>query len=382
MAKRANGEGSIYRRKSDGRWIASVTLGRDEATGKLVRKYVYGASKNEVLEKKTLLLEKSRGQTYVNADKITVGEWMRQWLDIYAKSSVRANTLSGYRAMIDGHIIPRLGNVRLQKLKGIDIQHMVNQIIAEGGSARLAEFAFSVLRIALNKAYADDVIERQPHKNVSLPKKHKEEFVPLTPEEWSALFAAAKGQPEMYAALVLEWATGISRSELLALKWSDLNFSADTVSILRADIVTDDGPALDDTKAHSRRRVLPIPPLVAQELKQHKARLAAVKLASPYPWQENDFVFPNHCGELQDPRYWSKKFSRLAKAAGVDITFHKLRHDHASRLSENGVSIKDAQYRLGHSTSQMLLDVYTHRMTGGQEKIAAWLNDSFPVPKE
>ncbi|WP_081489998.1 tyrosine-type recombinase/integrase [Pelosinus fermentans] len=63
----------------------------------------------------------------------------------------------------------------------------------------------------------------------------------------------------------------------------------------------------------------------------------------------------------------------------LNISFHKLRHDHASRLSANGVSIKDAQYRLGHSTTQMLLNVYTHRISGGQEKIASWLNSSFPA---
>nr|NSL48944.1 tyrosine-type recombinase/integrase [Dendrosporobacter quercicolus DSM 1736] len=88
---------------------------------------------------------------------------------------------------------------------------------------------------------------------------------------------------------------------------------------------------------------------------------------------------PGPCGNLQDPRSWSKQFKCLAKAAGIDITFHKLRHDHASRLSANGVSIKDAQYRLGHSTTHMLLNVYTHRISGGQEKIASWLNSSFPT---
>nr|WP_173813022.1 tyrosine-type recombinase/integrase [Dendrosporobacter quercicolus]NSL49639.1 tyrosine-type recombinase/integrase [Dendrosporobacter quercicolus DSM 1736] len=63
----------------------------------------------------------------------------------------------------------------------------------------------------------------------------------------------------------------------------------------------------------------------------------------------------------------------------LTITFHKLRHDYASRLSASGVSIKDAQYRLGHSTIQMLLNVYTHRISGGQEQIASWLNALFPT---
>jgi len=95
--------------------------------------------------------------------------------------------------------------------------------------------------------------------------------------------------------------------------------------------------------------------------------------------EKNELIFPDANGKLQDPRDWSKKFKSLAQAAGIDITFHKLRHDHASRLSENGVSIKDVQYRMGHSTTQMLLNVYTHRISGGQEKITSWLNASFPA---
>ncbi len=381
MAKRANGEGTICKRKSDGLWMASVTIGRNEETGKLVRKSIYGKTKAEVQEKKAALLEKCKGLTYINADKITVGQWMKQWLDIFAKSSVRPNTLMGYRAMLDKHIVPQLGSIKLQKLRGIDIQNMVNKITEAGGSPRLAQFAFGVLRIALNKAFDDEIIDRLPFKTVSLPKQKKREFVPLEPEQWRSLFAAAKEQPDMYTALILDWATGISRSELLGLKWSDINFASGSITIQRADIVSDEGPTFGDPKAASRHRVLPLPELALQELKQHKARQAAHRLSGKTPWQDNDLVFPTASGELQDPRVWSKRFKRVATAAGVDVTFHKLRHDHASRLSENGVSIKDAQYRLGHSTSQMLLDVYTHRMTGGQEKIAAWLNESFPTPK-
>jgi len=74
-----------------------------------------------------------------------------------------------------------------------------------------------------------------------------------------------------------------------------------------------------------------------------------------------------------------QEISKIAEQTNLSITFHKLRHDHASRLSDNGVSIKDAQYRLGHSTTHMLLNVYTHRISGGQEKIALWLNASFPA---
>ena len=378
MAKRSNGEGSICKR-ADGRWMISVMIGRDNKTGKIIRKYCYGKNKSEVLKKKEALLDQRKGLVYIDADKITVGQWVEKWLNIYAKASVRENTFAGYRSVIVNHILPLLGDIKLQKLRGIDIQHMVNQIKDNGGGPRLAELSFAVLRIALNKAFHEEILYRLPFKTVSLPKKRRKEFTPLTAPEWARLFSIAEADIEMYTALLLEWATGISRSELLGLKWIDFNFSTDNVSIRRAVIITDHGPKLDDTKTNARQRVLPLPEVSMLQIRQHQERQTAAIKASARSWENNDLVFPNIFGQLQDPRNWSKKFRRIAKASELNISFHKLRHDHASRLSENGASIKDAQYRLGHSTTQMLLNVYTHRISGGQEKIASWLNSSFPT---
>lgn len=378
MAKRANGEGTICKRK-DGLWMTAVIIGRDAATGKPIRKYCYGKTKGEVQQKKDALLERSKGPVFIDADKITVGQWVEKWLTIYARASVRGNTYIGYRSVVNNHILPLLSEIKLQKLRGIDIQNMVNHIKDNGGGPRLAELAFSVLRIALNKAFNEEILHRLPFKTVSLPKKRRKEFVPLSSTEWARLFTAAETDAEMYTALSLEWATGISRSELLGLKWIDFNFTADSVSIQRAVIITDNGLELDDTKTTARQRVLPLPEVTILQMKQHQKRQIAFIDASGPSWENNDLVFPDFCGKLQDPRNWSKKFMRMAKRAGIDITFHKLRHDHASRLSANGTSIKDAQYRLGHSTTQMLLNVYTHRISGGQEKIASWLNSSFPA---
>lgn len=382
MAKRANGEGTICKRK-DGLWMTAVIIGRDAATGKPVRKYCYGKTKGEVQQKKDALLEQSKGPVYIDADKITVGQWVEKWLTVYARASVRGNTYIGYRSVVNNHILPILGDIKLQKLRGIDIQQMVNTIKANGGGPRLAELAYAVLRAALNKAFNEEILHRLPFKTVSLPKKkRRKEFVPLSSLEWARLFTLAEADAELYTALSLEWATGISRSELLGLKWIDFNFSTDSVSIQRALIITDNGLELDDTKTAARQRVLPLPEVTILQVKRHLASQTAAIAASKesgQPWEDNDLVFPNSLGKLQDPRNWSKRFHRLVKAAGLDITFHKLRHDHASRLSANDFGIKDAQYRLGHSTTQMLLNVYTHRISGGQEKIAEWLNSSFPA---
>ena len=378
MGKRANGEGSIYRR-SDGKWTAAVTIGRDEKTGKLIRKYVYGKTKAEAQEKKAALLEKTKVLSFVDADKLTIKLWMEKWLDVYAKPAVRPNTFQSYRIMTKNHIIPALGSIKLLKLQPIHIQQMINEMTVKGKSPRLVEYAFSVLRIALLQAVEDQLLMRSPTASVSLPRKTKTEVVPLTPEEWDKLLAAAKKSPAMFTALLLEWATGLRRSELLGLKWSDVDLVNNAVNIMRAVIITDQRPVLADPKTPTSYRRLPLPPVVIEELKRHKKRLAAEQLKAKQ-WNDLGLVFPTNAGEIQDPRNWSKKFNRVAKEAGLEhIHFHGLRHDHASRLVDNNVPLKDAQYRLGHSTAKMLLDVYSHKMAGGQEKISAWLDTTAPA---
>lgn len=383
MAKRANGEGTICKRK-DGLWTAAVTIGRDAETGKLIRKYFYGKSKTEVQSKKAAQLEKTKGLAYLDADKLTVGQWLGKWLTLYARTTVRQNTLEGYQFIVDNHVIPALGAVKLGKLQSNQIQAMVNAILDKGGSPRLAEFSFAVLRRSIRQALKEELIYRDPTLAVALPKKTKKEIVPLTDEEWTALLAAA-AKPvfrSLYAAVLLEWGTGIRRSELLGLRWQDIDFVRGTVSICHAAISTKDGAKLAEPKSQKSRRTLPVPPTVLAELKKHKVRQAARQLKAK-TWENNNLVFPTRTGGLQDPRVFSRRFARLVKAAGITsgITFHGLRHDHATRLFAQGEHPRDVQDRLGHASITLTMDTYTHSMPSRQQAIASRLEANLPGSK-
>lgn len=379
MAKRANGEGTICKR-SDGLWTAAITIGRDEKTGKLIRKYVYGKTKTEVQEKKAALLETNKGLSYIDADKITVAQWLEKWLHVYARTRVRQNTLEGYQFIVTNHVVPAVGTTKLSKLQATQIQAMINNILDNGGSPRLAEFSFAVLRAAIRQALKEELIYRDPTLAVSLPKKKKKEVVPLTDEQWTALLATA-AKPTFifwYPALLLEWGTGIRRGELVGLRWSDIDFKRQTIFICRAAITTKDGPKISEPKSQKSRRAIPIPATVVTELKKHKARQAAMRLKAK-TWEDNDLVFPTRFGTLQDPCVVTRRFSRLVKAAGIPhISFHDLRHDHASRLFAQGEHPRDVQDRLGHSSITLTMDTYTHAMPGRQENIAGRLEENLP----
>lgn len=127
-------------------------------------------------------------------------------------------------------------------------------------------------------------------------------------------------------------------------------------------------------------RTIPIPPTVAAELKKHKIRQAAIRLKAK-TWEDHDLVFPTRFGTLQDPCVLTRRFSRLVKAAGIShVSFHDLRHDHASRLFAQGEHPRDVQDRLGHSSITLTMDTYTHAMPGTwKTSPAAWRETSLPA---
>lgn len=376
--KRANGEGSIYQ-LPDGLWVGQVVIGRSAETGDIIKKHIYGRDQGEVVEKKNALLLQARGIIQLDPDTVTVQNWVDHYLTEYAKIRVRENTYASYRWMLKRYIEPHLGLIRLGKLRSIQIQSMVNKILAGGCSARTAEYAFSVLRAAIRQAMKEEILLRDPTLAVCLPKKKRREIQPLTELQWVLLLnASEKESPQFYAELLVEWATGLRRSELIGLKWSDIDMKTGTVTVNRAVMNGEHGPTLGETKTDASRRTLALPPTVIAELKRQRARQAAQRLKSKV-WQKNDFVFPSSVGTAQEPSVISRTFARIATAVGLKgFSFHKLRHDHASRLVMAGIHVKKIQAQLGHSNISITMDTYSHLAPNARDEISALLEDSVP----
>ena len=377
--KRANGEGSIYQRP-DGLWAGQVSIGRSAQTGDLVKKYVYGRDHDEVVAKKNRLLMQNRGIIDIDADSITVQEWLERYLEIYVKNRVRENTFASYKYVATNHIYDHIGAIKLGKLRSIQIQSMINQILVEGNSARTAQYAFAVLRSAIRQAMKEEMLFRNPALAVSLPKTRRKEIRPLSENEWKSIFASAKKYSlRVYREILVEWATGMRRSELLGLKWADLDEDNSTITVQRAVMNAEDGPKLNDTKTEASRRTLGLPEFVMVELKKHSALQAAAQLKAD-DWEDLNLIFPNNHGGLQVPNTLSKAFARIANDAKLTgVTFHKLRHDHASRLVIEGIHLKKVQAQLGHSSITTTMDIYSHLMPGAQAEITEFLTASRPL---
>ena len=240
--RRANGEGNIRKRK-DGRWEGRYTAGYD-ANGKAITKNVLGKTQAEVKDKLRAAIEDSKKLDQVKAGSYTLEQWLKLWYSVYVEPQVRYSTKEFYHNAIDHHIIPKLGNVKLEKLTMLQIQQFYNELLKSGRvqkknqpelkehglSPRMVQCVHVVLNKALEHAVEEKLILANPAKKCKIPKNMRKEMY-ILPEALIGPYLSAAKEHGILAPMYLELTTGLRRGELLALRWEDLEVQNRTLSI-------------------------------------------------------------------------------------------------------------------------------------------------------
>ena len=347
-------------KRPDGRWMKMVTVGLD-ADGKLVRKAVYGKTKAEAKTKADALEKQSSPSSfYVDPNKIMLTEWLYEWLETVAKGRVRTNTWESYEGVIRVHLAPAFVGLALSKLQPHAIRRFYTDKLNSGLSGRTVQYMHTVLNAALKQAVIDEILTRNPCDAVRKPQKTKKEIKPLDQDQINILLKAAN-KHRLHPLFLLDWATGLRRSELLGLRWQDLNLKQGTLSVNQTIMVTKNGLEFSEPKSKTSRRTITIPIEVVRELQSHRARQAELRLRTGFHYQPYDLVFAREDGHPIDPRGLSQQFKNLIKKAGLPETvrLHDLRHTHATQLMLMGEHLIKAQHRMGHATIQQTAE-YTH----------------------
>lgn len=368
MGKRANGEGSIY--KTDKGWRGCAVIGHD-TNGKPVRKYVSG--KTRAIAKARLdevMANAKNGIQYLDAGAVTVSAWLTRWLDVYIKPHKQPRTIDSYTFIVKSRIMPRIGTIKLSKLSGHNVQEMINDILANGLSARSARYALTVLRMAIKQAIKERLICYDATTSTTQPRLPQKQIKQLTADEWSRLFKyAALSSEELYIMLLVVWSTGCRAGELLAIRICDV--SDGSVTICQAISSSGGKLTISPTKTRGSVRRVSVPESVILKINDF---VQANRGSAKY----DELLFVRADGRAHNPSTLSHQFKQIADMAGVKTTLHGLRHDHATRLFAGGWHAKDVSDRLGHSTITITLDTYTHHVPQRSNDIAAWLGDSMP----
>ncbi|MBE3585827.1 MAG: site-specific integrase [Thermoanaerobacter sp.] len=392
--RRGHGEGSISKRP-DGRWMAQAVIGHDPATGKLKRITKYFRTRQEAQDWLAQVRTEMVTGTFVEPARVTVGEWVDKWLNVYARQRVDITSYGLYETLVRCHIKPSLGGIELQKLRPIDIQQMYaeklrnGRLDGKGGlSAETVTRIYNILHSALKQAMKEGLVTRNVAEAVDLPKIPKKEVKPLAREAVEKFLEAAR-KDRLYALFVMAIGTGLRRGELLGLKWEDINFEKGTLSVRRtlARAKVEGGPTrtalvLKEPKTGKSRRLVVLANFVLQALKAHKARQAQEKLFFGQAYQDEGLVFCTEEGKPIDPRNFTRRYTKLMKDAGLEHTrFHNWRHTFATLLLEMGEHPKVVQEMLGHSKIAITLDTYSHLVPGLMEQAAEKLDAVFGQKK-
>lgn len=372
--RRGHGEGSIYQRK-DGRWSGHITL----ENGK--RKLFYGKTRKEVQDKVNDALYEQKQGTLTTGKQQSMKQFLNYWLEDVHKPTIRVGTYIGYRIVLDTHLLPALGSIKLQKLTAQQVQGVLAQKRREGLSSGRIIFIRAVLHTALSHAVAINLVARNVCDVVAKPRLVKREVHPLTLEQAKQLMQAASGHPLLEGLLPLTIATGMRRGEILALRWSDIDLVSvpKTVQVRRTmSRMKQYGLVESEPKTAKSQRLIVLPQFVVEALVHHRARQEETKRNVGQTWQDNNLVFTNRRGGRVEPTHLDEMFEKLLHRAGLpDIHFHDLRHNAATMLLGMGVHPKVVQELLGHSSITMTMDTYSHVLPTMQQEAMSKLNDAF-----
>ena len=363
MSKRGNGDGSIYRRKSDGKWVGSITLENGN------RKVIYGKTQKEVQEKmKVLLREQQQGLLVVSPNE-TVEQFLTQWVED-RKPSVRIRTYERYEAFIRLHVVPVIGKIKMQQLNPQHIKGLYARKLKEG----LSSTTVNTLHMMLHKAFDDavkwSIVGRNVCDLVDVPQRTHYEIKPLTIEEAKHLLETAKDHP-LEALFTLALTTGLRRGEILALKWSDINFEKKTVQIQRI-FTRAPGQRYVETEPKTKKsnRSVKLTAKAVELLIKHKEHQLEAKSQAGSEWVENNLVFCTSLGTPINPTKLLERFKTLLKKTGLPhMRFHDLRHSVATILFAMNVHPKIVQELLGHNQISMTMDLFSHMLPGMQEDV-------------
>lgn len=361
------------------KWAFTIDIGLEPITGKRKQKVRSGFKTKEEAEAAaaTILHELSQ-EIYVEETDLTFCEFANQWLPIYSEAKdVKPGTIR-VRIHEINKLLPYFSQLKLRDITRKRYQDALNDLMERGYSDSTREGIHRTGRMIFRKALELEIIKKDPTEFAYLKKDKKtieqleEEEVPkyLEKEELALFLNTAKNQGlelDYLMFLILSY-TGIRVGELVALKWKDIDFVNQTISITKTYYNPNNNTVqfqLVTPKTKKSRRKVVVDEEVIKALKLHKVNQEKVIHQLDDAYNNQDFIFAKTERQPGYPiviKMVQLRMARLLAIANLNLnlTPHSLRHTHTSLLAEAGVALEQIMDRLGHSDDQITKNVYLH----------------------
>lgn len=330
-------------------------------------------------------IRKTRGQiddglTFAST-KMTLGKYLVGWLTS-TKAAKRRSTWTHYEQLNRQHISPNLGRIKLKDLRAEHIQGLYNHLLEKEIGVHTIRKTHALLHSALQQAVKIGSINHNPASFVDPPRKSIQEMAILNESQISQMLVTAKGH-RWEALYHLAIVTGMRQSELLGLKWTDLDWIRKYLKVERQlQRPVGNGVEFISPKTRFGKRSIALGENTMDLLHIHYERQQVERLAAGETWVEYGLIFTTSNGTPIHQRNLQRDFKALIKQAGLPpIRFHDLRHSAASLLLNHDVPVIVVSRRLGHARTSITMDVYGHLIPSMQAE-AAELIDELVTPIE
>lgn len=293
---------------------------------------------------------------------MTYGAWLNEWLENYVKPTSKRRTYDRYRQLA-AEILRRLGDVEINDLSPLLLQRYVTDLLETGNrktgkglSPNTVTGVISVIQSSLRTAFAVGVADEYTADKIKRPKITEKQIECFSiPEQKAIEQAVLNGKKPKLLGIVLSLYTGLRIGELLALEWSDLDLTEQSLTVSKSCHYGKDAKGrytrfVELPKTAYSERVIPIPKQLLPILKQHKKN-------NPSKYVVSDR------GKPVAIRSYQRSFELLQKKLNIPHRgFHALRHTFATRAIECGMDVKTLSEILGHKNPMITLNRYAHSL--------------------
>ncbi len=367
--------------RSKGSWTIILNLGRDPATGKRKQQWVtVRGTKKQAETRLAELLNQMDTGGFIKPTKETFGSFLQRYLDDYISTQIRATTLEAYQQR-GKHLIDGLGHIPVSELREEHLHKYYREKSKTLSPGTLIKH-HNLLRSALSQGVIWRTLTRNVAEAVKPPKVSRKEMRALTGPEVHRMLEACEDTAWHSIFHTLTW-TGLRRSELLGLRWKDVDLILASLRVVQSVQRLNTGEFIvQEPKTASGRRTIALSPASCLVLRENREKQEADTTLLGRQLAEDDLVFSHPDGSPRDPSTLTLAFRRLTRRIGLDgVRLHDLRHTMASLYLEQGVNPKTVAERLGHASVTITLDLYSHCLPGVQEAAAVQFDTAMEQAK-
>lgn len=373
MAKRESGIGTEVKWLED-KQLFYQRFGYKDKAGRNKVKAIYGKSKGEVTEKRKAWQKELEAGLDMDTAKMTFGDWLKRWLEVYKKGTVETTSYEMYERYINSYILKEsIASVKLKDLNRTNLQSYITEKKKELSIASL-QLIRAIISNSLKMAAEDDILMKSPAIGLKIPKQEtdkREEIKPFSKEELKQILGTCKDQRYFHVIYVAAF-TGMRRGEILGLRWQDVDFKNKIIHVRQQAKWSETAKKMiiGRLKTTNAYRDIKISDNVIAALKKQKAWQAANKLELGTAYAKTDLIFTDEAGEILRSNSLSVYFVRLVARSKVESrSFHHLRHTFASIAISNVPNVKAISMTLGHATVAETLDIYGHLLPGDNQTV-------------